>query len=195
MTDVEQPAVELEDVSFSYRPGQPVLEDVSVAVPEGEFVAIAGPNGGGKTTMMRLVLGLARPSIGRRAPVRRAGASLLAQGDARLRGPAGADRRTRPVTVREVVSAGRLAQGGLLGPLRARDRAIVDSAIADVGLPTAQARGSRSSRAASSSAPSSPRRSPASRPYSSWTSRRPASTPSPRKRSPGCSTAFTVTVA
>jgi len=39
-----------------------------------------------------------------------------------------------PVTVREVVSAGRLAQGGLLGPLRARDRAIVDSAIADVGL-------------------------------------------------------------
>jgi zinc transport system ATP-binding protein len=39
-----------------------------------------------------------------------------------------------PVTVREIVSAGRLAQGGLLGPLRARDRAIVDEAIAEVGL-------------------------------------------------------------
>jgi len=39
-----------------------------------------------------------------------------------------------PVTVREVVGAGRLAQGGLLGPLRARDRAIVDAAIDDVGL-------------------------------------------------------------
>jgi zinc transport system ATP-binding protein len=36
--------------------------------------------------------------------------------------------------VREVVAAGRLAQGGLLGPLRARDRAIVDAAIEDVGL-------------------------------------------------------------
>jgi zinc transport system ATP-binding protein len=36
--------------------------------------------------------------------------------------------------VREVVSAGRLAQGGLFGPLRARDRAIVDAAIEDVGL-------------------------------------------------------------
>jgi zinc transport system ATP-binding protein len=39
-----------------------------------------------------------------------------------------------PVTVREVVSAGRLAQGGLLGPLRSRDRVIVEEAISDVGL-------------------------------------------------------------
>ncbi len=39
-----------------------------------------------------------------------------------------------PVTVREVVAAGRLAQGGLLGPLRSRDRAIVAAAIEDVGL-------------------------------------------------------------
>jgi zinc transport system ATP-binding protein len=39
-----------------------------------------------------------------------------------------------PVTVREVVTAGRLAQGGLLGPLRSRDRAIVEAAIDDVGL-------------------------------------------------------------
>jgi zinc transport system ATP-binding protein len=38
------------------------------------------------------------------------------------------------VTVREVVAAGRLAQGGLVGPLRRRDRAIVEQAIADVGL-------------------------------------------------------------
>ena len=38
------------------------------------------------------------------------------------------------MTVREVVSSGRLAQGGLFGPLRRRDRAIVDEAIADVGL-------------------------------------------------------------
>jgi zinc transport system ATP-binding protein len=127
-------AVELEHVSFAYLPGQPVLADVDLGVEEGEFVAIAGPNGGGKTTLIRLVLGLERPASGSvrlfGEPAhrfsRRATLGYVAQ-RAQLGGHG-------PVTVREVVSAGRLAQGGLLGPLRARDRAIVDEAIADVGL-------------------------------------------------------------
>jgi zinc transport system ATP-binding protein len=127
-------AVELEHVGFSYRPGQPVLTDVNLAVEQGEFVAIAGPNGGGKTTLVRLALGLARPTSGivrlfgesAHRFSRRATLGYVAQ-RAQLGGPG-------PVTVREVVGAGRLAQGGLLGPLRARDRAIVEAAIADVGL-------------------------------------------------------------
>jgi zinc transport system ATP-binding protein len=132
--DGRPPAVDIAGVSFAYRPGQPVLEDVSVRFEEGEFVAVAGPNGGGKTTLMRLVLGLARPASGSvrlfGEPAhrfsRRATLGYVAQ-----RSQVGGH---GPVTVREVVSAGRLAQGGLLGPLRARDRAIVDAAIADVGL-------------------------------------------------------------
>jgi zinc transport system ATP-binding protein len=127
-------ALELEDVSFSYRPGQPVLTDVDLAVEEGEFVAVAGPNGGGKTTLVRLALGLSRPGSGSvrlfGEPAhrfsRRAALGYVAQ-RAQIGGQG-------PVTVREVVAAGRLAQGGLLGPLRARDRAIVDAAIEDVGL-------------------------------------------------------------
>ena len=127
-------AVELENVGFAYRPGQPVLTDVNLAVEQGEFVAIAGPNGGGKTTLVRLALGLARPTAGTvrlfGEPAhrfsRRATLGYVAQ-RAQLGG-------SGPVTVREVVGAGRLAQGGLLGPLRSRDRAIVDAAIADVGL-------------------------------------------------------------
>ena len=127
-------AVELQDVSFAYRPGQPVLTDVSLAVEEGEFVAIAGPNGGGKTTLVRLALGLARPNSGAvllfGEPAhrfsRRKTLGYVAQ-RAQIGGHG-------PVTVREIVGAGRLAQGGLLGPLRARDRAIVDAAIEDVGL-------------------------------------------------------------
>ena len=51
-------AVELRDVSFAYNGGRPVLEHVSLSVETGEFVAIAGPNGGGKTTLMRLALGV-----------------------------------------------------------------------------------------------------------------------------------------
>jgi zinc transport system ATP-binding protein len=128
------PVAELEGVSFAYRQGQPVLTGVDLVVSENEFVAVAGPNGGGKTTLIRLILGLERPSSGSvrlfGEPAhrfsRRATLGYVAQ-RARIGGQG-------PVTVREVVSAGRLAQGGLLGPLRSRDRVIVEEAIADVGL-------------------------------------------------------------
>jgi zinc transport system ATP-binding protein len=127
-------AVDLSGVSFGYDGSNRVLSDVDLRIEEGEFVAIAGPNGGGKTTLVRLILGLERPVEGTALlygePAqrfsRRAALGYLAQ-RARL----GVD---SPVTVREVVSAGRLAAGGLLGPLRRRERAIVAQAIADVGL-------------------------------------------------------------
>ena len=127
-------AVELDGVEFGYRPGQSVLEGVSLGIGEGEFVAIAGPNGGGKTTLVRLVLGLERPTLGSallfgepaQRSSRRHALGYLAQ-----RSELGGD---APTTVREVVSAGRLAAGGLLGPLRRRDRELVSEAIARVGL-------------------------------------------------------------
>jgi zinc transport system ATP-binding protein len=111
-----------------------VLRGVDLCVEPGEFVAIAGPNGGGKTTLVRLVLGLERPTAGTaslfgeeaRHFSRRATLGYLAQ-----RTQLGTD---APATVREVVSAGRLAAGGLVGPLRRRDRAIVEEAISRVGL-------------------------------------------------------------
>jgi zinc transport system ATP-binding protein len=131
---VATPAVELDDVSFAYGPGPIVLRDVALRIDPGEFVAVAGPNGGGKTTLIRLALGLERPASGRarlfgepaHAFSRRHTLGYLAQ-----RSKLGTD---APATVHEVVAAGRLAAGGLLGPLRSRDRAIIDEAIARVGL-------------------------------------------------------------
>jgi zinc transport system ATP-binding protein len=127
-------AVELRGVSFGYGGGPPVLREVDLAVEPGELVAIAGPNGGGKTTLVRVALGLERPTDGQALlfgePAhrfsRRATLGYLAQ-RAQLQLDA-------PATVEEVVAAGRLAAGGLLGPLRRRDRAIVDEAIERVGL-------------------------------------------------------------
>jgi zinc transport system ATP-binding protein len=118
-------ALELEHVSFAYGAGPLVLRDVSLTVDTREFVAIAGPNGGGKTTLLRLVLGLEQPTAGRvHVQVRRLG--YLAQ-----RAQAGVD---APLTVRELVAAGRAARARLVGPLRPGDRAAVRTAIERVGL-------------------------------------------------------------
>jgi zinc transport system ATP-binding protein len=127
-------AVELEDVDFAYPGGPRVLHDVDLAVEPGEFVAIAGPNGGGKTTLLRIALGLERPRSGTARlfgePAehfsQRSRIAYLAQ-----RAQLGIE---SPVTVRELVSAGRVPRRGVFGVVRTRDRATVEEAIDRVGL-------------------------------------------------------------
>ncbi|MBD3166944.1 ATP-binding cassette domain-containing protein [bacterium] len=58
-----EPVIDIEKVSFSYR-AMPVLEDISMTVAAGSFLGIVGPNGGGKTTLLRLILGLIKPDRG-----------------------------------------------------------------------------------------------------------------------------------
>jgi zinc transport system ATP-binding protein len=55
--------VEIKDVWFAYN-GQTVLEDVSLDIRQGDFIAMIGPNGGGKTTLLKLMLGLLKPGSG-----------------------------------------------------------------------------------------------------------------------------------
>jgi zinc transport system ATP-binding protein len=126
-------ALQFKGVDFSYGQGPRVLGGVDLAVSEGEFVAIAGPNGGGKTTLLRLALGLERPSRGEvllfgepaRSFGNRTAIGYLAQ-------------RTRigvhaPATVREVVEAGR-ATLRLVGRLRREDHEAVEEALERVGM-------------------------------------------------------------
>ncbi|MEI2995950.1 energy-coupling factor ABC transporter ATP-binding protein [Senegalimassilia anaerobia] len=56
--------IEFENVSASYDGELPVLRDVSFRIPDGDFVAFVGTNGAGKSTTMRLVNGLLKPSSG-----------------------------------------------------------------------------------------------------------------------------------
>lgn len=57
------PAIEITDLWFSYG-GARVLDQVNLTLPAGEFLAVLGPNGGGKSTLLKLLLGLARPGGG-----------------------------------------------------------------------------------------------------------------------------------
>lgn len=56
--------VTLNDVSFAYQDGERVLEHVSFSAGPGEIVGLTGPSGEGKTTMIRLMLGLIHPKEG-----------------------------------------------------------------------------------------------------------------------------------
>jgi zinc transport system ATP-binding protein len=118
-------ALQLENVTFAYGHAPPALRNVDLRVERGEFVAIAGPNGGGKTTLVRLVVGLEEPTSGSvKLFVRKVG--YLPQ-----RAQAGID---APVTVRELVTAGRASRTRLLGPLSGADRKAVRQAIDRVAL-------------------------------------------------------------
>lgn len=56
--------IEVENVSFSYVDTAPVLEDLSFVVKKGDYLGIIGPNGGGKTTLIKVLLGLMHPTAG-----------------------------------------------------------------------------------------------------------------------------------
>ena len=55
--------VELESVSFAYT-NVPVLKSINLTIHEGDYLGVIGPNGGGKTTLLKLMLGLLKPTSG-----------------------------------------------------------------------------------------------------------------------------------
>ena len=57
--------VKLDSLTFAYQPGEPVIQKADFLAKPGEIVALVGPSGEGKTTLIRLILGLVRPGDGR----------------------------------------------------------------------------------------------------------------------------------
>jgi zinc transport system ATP-binding protein len=127
----ERTAIRFEDVTFYYG-AAPVLERVSFAIAEGEFAAIIGPNGGGKTTMLKLMLGLLEAYrgyvriYGLRPEIARRNVGYLPQ-HPRLD-------PLFPVTVVDVVLLARLGAGWKLGAYRKSDRVAAADALEAVGL-------------------------------------------------------------
>ena len=88
MTAPDSPAIELDHVERTYGRGDSevhALQRVSLAVSEGEFIAIMGPSGSGKSTMLNLIGALDRPSAGRILAGGRDIARLSARDAARYR--------------------------------------------------------------------------------------------------------------
>jgi len=124
-------AVDIRDLWFSYD-SLPVLQDVNLSISAGQKVCMVGPNGGGKTTLVKLILGLLHPTRGQ---VRVLGGQ-----------PSGERKRIGyapqhtafdpkfPVSVTDVVLMGRIGQTGVLGPYRRSDRLAADEALQAVGL-------------------------------------------------------------
>jgi len=126
-----EPAVLFEDVSFAYE-NKPVLEHVHLCIETGQFASIAGPNGGGKSTLFRLILGLLKPQHGQ--------IRVFGQSPEQARPQLGYvpqdfvfDRRF-PVRVVDVVRMGCLGSGVKWTQRRGLERNRVDEALDAVGM-------------------------------------------------------------
>lgn len=128
MEPTREPLIEAEGITFGYG-REAILQDIALTVHRDDFLAILGPNGGGKTTLVKVLLGLLTPWTGsvRRHTSGRRGAHGYVPQFAEF------DRRF-PVRVRDLVLLGRL---GLRGPFRRysrADREAVEEVIGDLGL-------------------------------------------------------------
>ncbi len=119
-------ALAFDQVDFAYA-GRVVLEQVSLQVHAGEFVALIGPNGGGKSTFVKLALGLLRPAGG---SVRVLGTSAeLARPRIGYVAQFATFRRDFPLCVRDTVLQGRLGRSAWWRWLTAADSAAADDAM------------------------------------------------------------------
>ena len=130
MTNTEI-AIQLDNVSFAYEQNT-VLESVDLQIAKNEFCWIVGPNGGGKTTLLKLILGLLKPSAGK--------VQLFGEEAKNARPRIGympqqvsLDLRF-PVTVMDVVLMGRLGGNGWHGRISRADIVAAESAMDQVKL-------------------------------------------------------------
>ncbi|MHB1118266.1 MAG: metal ABC transporter ATP-binding protein [Minisyncoccota bacterium] len=126
--------IEVDNVSFSYA-GDPVLENLSFRVKKGEYLGIIGPNGGGKTTLIKIILGLLHPSGG---AVKLFG---IDQHDFKEKYRIGyvpqratQDIKEFPATVFEVVRSGRIPRRGLFRWFSKKDIDAVERAMEIAGV-------------------------------------------------------------
>jgi zinc transport system ATP-binding protein len=131
MTAEKTNLVEIKNLYAGYN-GETVLEDVNLTILQDDFIGLIGPNGGGKTTLLKVMLGLVEPQRG----------SVQVMGSTPQKGrsrigyvPQLAEFDTEfPICVRDVVRMGRLSNRRMFKPYSAEDDAIVNEKLAWVDL-------------------------------------------------------------
>jgi len=125
------PIVTVENVSFAYD-GFPVLEGVNLAIGEKDFACVVGPNGGGKTTLLKIILGLLRPIKGT--------VKVFGRSPEEVRSRLGYVPQQAhldpqfPVSAMDVVLMGRLRKGNVFGRYAREDKLAAAGALETVGL-------------------------------------------------------------
>jgi iron complex transport system ATP-binding protein len=114
--------IEAQNLGFRYGNGPWILRHLALDVQRGDVLAVLGPNGSGKTTFIKTIVGLLQPSEGH---VRRTASLGYVPQITEL---------AFPYRVRDVVAMGRARHLGLLGTFRAGDHAAIAAAIEQTGL-------------------------------------------------------------
>jgi zinc transport system ATP-binding protein len=126
----DTPVITVENVSYAYD-NLPILSNVDLTVHAHDFLAIVGPNAGGKTTLLKLILGLLKPTSGH--------IHVFGQDPARARARIGYMPQHAsldplfPVSVSDVVLMGRLT-GGKIGFFNRRDKETAVEALRKVEM-------------------------------------------------------------
>lgn len=131
---MDKSIIAFDEVSFSYQ-NTLVLKDISFQVQPGEFIGIIGPNGGGKTTLLKLILGFLKPSQGKLHIFGKAAQAHSSQLNRLSYVPQSVRfDRDFPISVEEVVLSGLISRLPWYGYFRAADRKAAKQALERTGL-------------------------------------------------------------
>lgn len=128
---MSEPVITIDKVSFSYN-GPLALENINLSIAKGEFLGVVGPNGGGKSTLLKLVLGLLQPDTGKisvlgSSPEKGRAAIGYVPQQARFK-------RDFPITVEDTVLLGRLGKSKTLWGYTKKDRKLAEKALRETEI-------------------------------------------------------------